>query len=260
MLLRCLALVMAALIAAAPLRAQAPAPPAAKPDVDLLLVLAADISRSLDERKFRLQREGYAAALVNPRVIKAIESGPHGRIALTFMEWSGPSAQAVIVDWATIANIADARTIAERIRTAPRLFAERTAIGAAVDYSVRLFDSAPFNAPRRVIDVSGDGTSNAGLSVVDARDRALELGFTINGLVILSDVPLPTNPGHTHPPGGLQLYYENNVIGGPGAFALAAENFEAFGASISSKLVKEIAALPELPPVLPGVQPRALRR
>ena len=214
--------------------------------VDLLLVLAADISRSLDEPKFRLQRDGYAAALVDQRVIRAIASGPNGRIAICFVEWSGPSAQAVIVEWTLISSADEARHLAARIREAPRRFMERTAIGSAIDFSVKQFEEAPFEASRHVIDVSGDGTSNAGRSVVEARQDALARGITINGLVILTEVPIPYNPTHTHPPGGLQAYYENNVVGGPGAFVFVAENFESFGSSIASKLIKEIAAGPML--------------
>ncbi len=220
-----------------------PGPARAEQEVDLLLVLAADVSRSVDAQKFKLQRDGYAAALVSPRVLKAIESGPAGRIAICFMEWSGPSAQAVMVDWTIVANVADARHLGERIREAPRPFMDRTAIGNAIDFSVRLLEGAPARSSRRVIDVSGDGTSNAGRSLLAARDEALARGIIINGLAILSEVPLATSPMHTHPPGGLLAYFENNVIGGPGAFALAAEGFEAFGASITSKLVKEIATL-----------------
>ncbi len=218
-------------------------------EVDLLLVLAADISRSLDHKKFTLQREGYAAALTSQRVLKAIESGPHGRIAICFVEWSGPMAQAVVVDWTIVAGAKDAENLAARILAAPRLFMDRTAIGHAIDFSVRQIESAPFRGTRLVIDVSGDGTSNAGRSVLQSRDEALAKGITINGLAILSEFPLPTNPWHTHPPGGLLAWYENNVIGGPGAFAIAAEGFEAFGASIASKLIKEIAsAEAPLPP------------
>ena len=212
--------------------------------VDLLLVLAADISRSVDEPKFRLQREGYAAALVDSRVLKAIESGANGRIAICFIEWSGPAAQAIIVNWTQVGNAAEARDLAVRIRDAPRRFMDRTAIGSAIDFSVKLFDTAPFEATRHVIDVSGDGTSNAGRDVVESRRDALAKGITINGLVILTEVPLIYNPTHTHPPGGLQAYYENNVAGGPGSFVFAAENFESFGTSIASKLIKEIAAAP----------------
>lgn len=228
-----------------------PPPPArAETTVDVLLVLAADISRSLDEHKFRLQREGYADAITSPRVLKAIESGPNGRIAVCLVEWSGPQAQAVIIDWTIIAGPADAHRLAARIREAPRLFMDRTAIGNAIEFSMRLFDKAPATSSRRVIDVSGDGTSNAGRSVLAARDDALSQGITINGLAILSETPLPSNPWHTHPPGGLLAWYEGNVIGGPGAFAMAAEGFEAFGASIASKLIKEIASI-DPPPRAP---------
>jgi hypothetical protein len=226
-------------------------PPAghAEQEVDLLLVLAADVSRSVDARKFKLQREGYAAALVNPRVLKAIESGPAGRVAICFIEWSGGGAQAIMVDWTIVANADDARKLGVRIVAAPRLFMDRTAIGSAIEFSVKVLEAAPMRSQRRVIDVSGDGTSNAGVFLLSAREAALAKGITINGLAILSEVPLPNNPAHTHPPGGLLSYFENNVIGGPGAFALAAESFEAFGASIASKLVKEISWAPAPQPM-----------
>ncbi|MFM9941541.1 MAG: DUF1194 domain-containing protein [Hyphomicrobiaceae bacterium] len=220
-------------------------PAQAEDQVDLLLVLAADISRSVDARKFKLQREGYAAALTDPKVIKAIQSVPTGRIAICFVEWSGASAQAVVVEWTVVGTAAEARALADRIVAAPRLFNERTAIGAAIDFSVRQIERSPIKAPRHVIDVSGDGTNNIGRDVVQARDEALAKGITINGLAILSDVPLPSNPAHTHPPGGLLKYYQDNVIGGPGAFALAAEGHEAFGQLIINKLIKEIALAPD---------------
>lgn len=212
--------------------------------VDLLLVLAADVSRSVDAAKFKLQREGYAAAITHPKVIAAIESVPTGRIALCFVEWSGANAQAVLVDWATISGSADAQAFADRVLAAPRPFMERTSISAAIDFSLAQLDRSPFRATRHVIDVSGDGTNNAGRDIVVARDEALARGVTINGLAILSQIPLPSNPLHTHPPGGLLKYYEDNVIGGPGAFALAAESHEDFGRSMLSKLVKEIALAP----------------
>jgi hypothetical protein len=212
--------------------------------VDLLLVLAADVSRSVDDRKFRLQREGYAAALVDPRVVRAMAGGPTGRIAVCFVEWAGDTDQATVMDWTFIANAEDAESVAQRIHDAPRAFLGRTSISAAIDYGLLQLNRAPFQADRRVIDVSGDGTNNAGRPVTDARDNAVAQGVTINGLAILSEVPLATNPLHTNPPGGLTAYYENNVIGGPGAFALEAENFEAFGQSLISKLIKEIAEVP----------------
>lgn len=217
----------------------------AEEHVDLLLVLAADISRSLDSFKFKLQREGYAAALTSPKVVAAIASVPTGRIAICFVEWSGADAQAVIVDWTSVGNAAETEVLAQRIVAAPRLFMERTAIGSAIEYAVAQFARSPFQAPRRIIDVSGDGTSNAGIDVTVARDNAVNQGVTVNGLAILSEIPLVNNPAHTHPPGGLLKYYEDNVIGGPGAFALSAENFEAFGRSILGKLIKEIAVMPD---------------
>jgi hypothetical protein len=211
--------------------------------VDLLLVLAADISRSVDERKFRLQREGYAAAMIETRVIRAMTGGPTGRIALCFVEWAGENDQTIVIDWTFVAGESDAQAVAKRIREAPRAFMGRTSISAAINYGMAQFARSPFQADRRIIDVSGDGTNNAGQPVTLARDAALAQGITINGLVILSGVPLPTNPMHTNPPGGLTAYYENNVIGGPGAFVVEAQNFESFGQSIISKLIKEIAAV-----------------
>jgi hypothetical protein len=210
-------------------------------NVDLLLVLAADVSRSVNERKFKLQREGYAAALVNPRVLRAIADGPRRRIAIVFMEWGSEFEQYVTVDWMVIAGEADARKMSGLILDAPRPFWGRTAIGSAIDYSMGLLAGAAFKAERQVIDVSGDGTNNSGRDVTLSRDSAIEQGVTINGLVILSETPLVTNPAHTHPPGGLTAYYENNVIGGPGAFVVEANGFEQFGQSLVNKLVKEIA-------------------
>ena len=216
----------------------------AETDVELLLVLAADISRSVDEVKFKLQREGYAAALTHPRVIAAIQSLAGGRIAICYVEWSGATAQAVIVDWTAIGTAAEARAFADQVLAAPRRFMERTAIGAAIDFSVTQFERSPFRGQRRVIDVSGDGTNNIGRDVVAARDQALLKGIVINGLAILSEVPLAFNPLHTHPPGGLLKYYEDNVIGGPGAFAVAADSHDSFPPSILNKLIKEIALAP----------------
>jgi hypothetical protein len=218
---------------------------AAEENVDLLLVLAADVSRSVDDQEFELQREGYAKAIVNPRVTKAIASaGEHGRIAVCFVEWSGPISQIVLVDWTMIANVEDARQFAHRLRQAPRGFRDSTSISGAIDFAMELLASSPFKSDRHVIDLSGDGTNTNGRSVLAAREDALAKGVTINGLVILSPDPLPSFPYHTHPPGGLAAYYESNVIGGPGAFVLTADGFETFGQSILSKLIKEIAVAP----------------
>jgi hypothetical protein len=219
----------------------APAPARAEDAVDLLLVLSADVSRSVDDEKFRLQREGYAAAICDPSVVRLMQAGPHGSIGLALVEWSNPGAASVMVPWAQISCAADAETFAERVRTVPRLYRDRTSISTGIDYAVQLLDRAPFTADRKVIDVSGDGAHNAGRDVTLARDEAIARNIVINGIVILSAVPLAINPTHTHPPGGLQKYYEDNVIGGPGSFAMAAESFQAFGQAIRQKLIKEIA-------------------
>ncbi|MDX2158999.1 MAG: DUF1194 domain-containing protein [Hyphomicrobiaceae bacterium] len=215
--------------------------PGARSEVDLLLVLAVDISRSVDERKFRLQREGYAAALTNPKVIRAIGSGVAGRIAISLIEWSGVAEQAIIADWTAVGSLAEAEALAQRIRAAPRAFMGRTAVGSAIEFALLQLPRSPWRAARHLIDVSGDGTSNSGIDLEEARRMALAQGVTINGLAILSEVPLPFNPLHTHPPGGLLNYYQTSVIGGPNSFAIAAENHEAFGNAILSKLIKEIA-------------------
>jgi hypothetical protein len=216
--------------------------------VDLLLVLAADVSRSVDDREFKLQREGFANALADPRVLRAMTIGPHGRIAIVFVEWASEFEQRVVVDWTVVANAKDAEGLAARIRGAPRSFWGRTSISSAIEFSMTLLARSPFQAERKVIDISGDGINNSGPDVTAARDAAIAANVTINGLVILSEEPLPTNPTHTHPPGGLKAYYEASVIGGPGAFALEAQNFESFGQSLIAKLIKEIAGLVEPPP------------
>src|ERR1043165_9202432 len=130
--------------------------------VDLLLVLASDVSRSVDTRKFELQRQGYAAALSNPRVIDAIKSGAHGRIAICFLEWSGATSQKLVIDWAIVSDLASARKIGDQMLELPRSFADRTSISAGLEFSMNILEQAPFTATRRTIDVSGDGTNNSG--------------------------------------------------------------------------------------------------
>jgi len=209
--------------------------------VDLLLVLAADVSRSVDAQKFQLQREGYAAAIADRRVLDAIRSGRNGRIAVLFLEWSGIGNQAVVIDWTMIDGPKAAQAFGDRLLESPRSFADRTSISGGIDFAVTQFARAPYFAERQTIDVSGDGTNNAGRDVNKARDEALALGITINGLVILSERPLPWNPEHTNPPGGLANYYRNNVVGGPGAFVLEAKDFSSFGQAIIKKMIAEIA-------------------
>jgi hypothetical protein len=221
----------------------------AQEQVDLLLVLAADVSRSVDTPKFQLQREGYAAAIADKRVLEAITAGPHRRIAICFVEWSGVSAQKLVIPWTVVDGADAARKFGDQLLELPRSFAERTSISGGIDFSVRLFEQAPFSAARRTIDVSGDGTNNSGRDVTLARDEALAKGITINGLVILSDRPMAWNPEHTNPPGGLANYFRDNVIGGPGAFVVVAENFNSFGQAIVKKLIAEIAEAPSVAPM-----------
>jgi hypothetical protein len=239
----------------------APAPAVAE-EVDLKLVLASDVSRSVDDREFELQRKGYAAAFRDPRVMRAIRSGPIGRIAVCFFEWSGTESHRLVIDWTVIGDDEQAGYFADKLLSEPRSAANRTAIGAAIDASVRLFDATRIESERRTIDVSGDGTNTNGRPPVLARDDAVAAGITINALVILSPEPMPWNPEHTHPPGGLENYFKINVIGGPGAFTLVVDGFETFAEAITSKLVKEIALdggatiLAERPGAPSGAEPR----
>jgi hypothetical protein len=215
-------------------------------EVDLLLVLSSDVSRSIDAPKFKLQRDGYAAAIVNPRVLQAIRSGALGKIAISFVEWSGVGAQKIVIDWTIVRDEATARDFSAQVIEAPRAFADRTSISGGIDFAMAQLARAPFQSSRRTIDVSGDGTNNSGRDVTDARDEALAKGVTINGLVILSERPMSWNADHTNPPGGLDNYYRNNVTGGPGSFVMVAENFNSFGQAILNKLIAEIAGVPEL--------------
>ena len=225
----------------------APAPARAQ-QVDLLLVLAADVSRSVDHQKFMLQREGYAAAVSNPQVLDAIRSGSNGKIALTFLEWSGVGAQKVVIDWTIIDGPESARRFGDQLVEAPRSFADRTSISGGIEFAVEQLKRSPFQSTRRTVDVSGDGTNNAGRDVRAARDEAVADGITINGLVILSQSQVPWNPEHTNPPGGLEKYYRDNVTGGPGAFVVVADGFESFGKAIIKKMIAEIALFtPALP-------------
>jgi Protein of unknown function (DUF1194) len=227
----------------------APLSAGAAEDVDLLLVLAVDVSRSIDAAKFQLQREGYAAAVADPRVLEAIKSGRTGRIGLTFVEWSGVGAQKVVIDWMIIDDTESAKGFGDRLLEAPRSFADRTSISSAIEFATGQLDKAPFKSARSTIDVSGDGTNNAGRDVALQRDDAVAKGITINGLVILSDNPMSWNPDHTNPPGGLANYYKTNVVGGPNAFVMVAENFNSFGQAIVKKMIAEVAQAHEPKPM-----------
>jgi len=212
-------------------------------NTDLLLVLAADVSRSIDEGEFDLQRKGYAAALSDPRVLAAIRGGTNGTIAVCFVEWSGAGEQLVVVDWTIIHDDEDAGGLAATLLAAPRSFIGRTSISGAIDFAMERFAAAKPHSNRRIIDISGDGTNNSGRPATEARDRALAEGVTINGLAIINDRPNPGYAFHTQPPGGLPEWYRQNVIGGPGAFLHVVEDFRSFADAMTNKLVSEIVDL-----------------
>jgi hypothetical protein len=236
----CAAIVLALIIAQAP-RARAASAPV---PVDAAIVLAADVSRSIDDEEFALERRGYADAIRSQQLLDAISTGPHGAIALAYVEWAGDGEERVVVDWAVIRNQNDASAFAAAITAAPRSFIGRTAIGAAIDFSFALFAESAFDATRRVIDVSGDGTSNQGRLVTEARDAAVGAGAVINGLTIFNKKAAAMGgylAMHTNPPGGLAQYYRENVIGGAGAFVVPIDDFRSFGEAMMRKLVNEIA-------------------
>jgi hypothetical protein len=218
--------------------------PAAAETVDLQLVLAADVSRSMTEEQFRLQRQGYAAALTDERVLKAITSGPYRAVAVTFIEFAGATDQKVVVDWTIVRDTESAGIFSDILMTAPRSFYGWTSISAAIDFSVKRLQTSGIESERHAIDVSGDGTNNSGRSVASARDDAVAQGIVINGLPIINSSPTTFNPEHTHPSGGLAEYYRQNVIGGPGAFHIVVEGFDTFAEGITKKLISEIANLP----------------
>jgi hypothetical protein len=213
--------------------------------VDAAIVLAADVSRSIDDDEFALQRRGYAAAIVSDKLMEAIHSGPHGAIALAYVEWAGEGEQAIVVDWMVLRNSTDAAKFATALAASPRSFLGRTAIGSALDFAMGLFAEGGIVADRKVIDVSGDGTSNQGRAVTEARDDAVKAGAVINGLSIFNRRAAAEGGYlalHTNPPGGLAKYYRDNVVGGLGAFVLPIDDFANFGDAMIRKLTAEIAS------------------
>jgi hypothetical protein len=215
--------------------------------VDLQLILTSDVSRSIDNQEFKLQREGYASALENPQVLSAIRSGPTGAIAVTFIEWSSVNEQKVVVDWSVIRDGEGAAVVAAQIRAAPRSFVGHTSISDGLDFAVKRFEVSGMTSPRRVIDVAGDGTNNSGRPINDARDEAVAKGIVVNGLAIINLNPNFGFIAHTQPPGGLPNYYRENVIGGPGSFVLQIDDFNSFADAMVQKLVTEISGLPISP-------------
>jgi uncharacterized protein DUF1194 len=207
------------------------APAFAQTTVDLQLVLAVDASGSVDQRRFELQKQGYVAAFRDPRVLHAIQLGTRQAIAVTMVQWTGPELQIQVLPWTLIKDTATAHAFADAIAATPRqLFSGGTSISGVIDYAVPLILESPFKGMRRVIDISGDGSNNRGRPAASARDDALRAGIVINGLPILALEP------------GLERYFSDQVIGGPGAFVIAAEGYETFGEAILKKLIREMAA------------------
>lgn len=216
--------------------AAAPAQAALEP-VDVLLVLAVDVSRSVDEEEARLQREGYREALSDPRVVEAIGRGMIGAIAVAYVEWAGIEYQRLVLPWTRISSQREADGWAMAMAEAPRSSLSWTSISGAIDFSRRVLAEAPFEGTRRVVDVSGDGIGNSGRPTEQARDEAVAEGITINGLPIVNDRP---TFGRVSPI-PVEQYYAQNVIGGPGAFLIVAENFTVFAGAVRRKLIREIA-------------------
>jgi hypothetical protein len=212
-------------------------------EVDLELVLALDVSRSMDAEELELQKQGYAAAFMHPAVISALRSGPLGRIAVTVFEWAGESYQQVVVPWTVVADDDDAENIAAAILAAPKFSYNFTSISGAIDFGRRLFPNNGLEGTRKVIDISGDGINNAGRPVFIARDEAIAEGITINGLVIMNDRGPGGGLGFGFAQPRLDVHYRENVIGGPGAFLMVAEDFSTFAFAIRNKLIREIAGI-----------------
>jgi hypothetical protein len=217
-----------------------PAARAAEP-VDVTLVLVSDVSRSIDDSEFNLEKTGYADAFSEPRVLAAIKGGMIGAIAVSYVEFAGAEQVTTVLDWTVIRDAASGRAFAERLRAAPRSFYGRTAISAGIARAAGMLAESGFEAQRRVIDVCGDGTNNSGPSITATRDATIAHGITINGLAIINDHPVNYAFAHTQPPGGLAKYYRDNVTGGTGSFVLEVHDFHTFGAAIIRKLVDEIA-------------------
>jgi hypothetical protein len=245
-LLAVLAIAVSSSFAGAPARGQSGPAQSGPIAVDLELVLAVDVSRSMDHGEQVLQRAGYVAAFRDPEVIRAIGSGPIGRIAVTYVEWAGAGLQHVVVPWTLVDGPAAGQRISEILEFAPYEARRRTSISDALLFSAALFRNSGYAGARRVIDISGDGPNNQGVGVVPARDRVLEQGIVINGLPIMLN---RRQPSGFFDVADLDLYYEDCVIGGFGAFTVTVTDPGEFVAAIRRKLILEIAgAQPRLVP------------
>ena len=220
-------------------------------EVDLALVLAVDVSRSMDDDEQRLQRDGFVQAFSSDIVHEAIRKGVLGRIAVTYMEWSGPAEQTVVVPWTVIDGAPRAAEFSERLSRMPIGRYMSTSISGAIDHAVLLFDQSGVEPLRRVIDVSGDGPNNTGRMVTLARNDAVGKGITINGLPFM--LKRPTGFGDIE---NLDWYYQDCVIGGPGSFIVPVREKHHFADAIRTKLVREIAGLGDPEPLIRRAQER----
>jgi len=218
------------------------------PTVDVELVLAVDVSYSMDMDELALQREGYAQAIVSKEFLQALKSGPNGRIAITYFEWAASTDQKIIIPWRVIDGPETADAVANEIVKTPIRRASRTSISGAINFAMPLFDENPHRGLRRVIDISGDGPNNNGAPVVIARDAAVEKGIVINGLPIMVKEPSYS----TMDIDNLDLYYEDCVIGGPGSFVVTIKDRDKFKEAIRTKLLLEVAGRTPERPVVPA--------
>ena len=212
-------------------------PAVAQSPVDVELVLAVDVSLSMAPDELAIQRDGYVAALTDPRVLQAIEQGAHGKIAITYFEWAGSTSRHVIVPWTVIANRADAEKVAAQLTALPPNSARRTSISSALEFGADLLAESGFDGIKRVIDISGDGPNNQGPPVNIVRDRVVAQGIVINGLPLMTQGGLSS----AFDVGDLDRYYADCVIGGPGAFVVPVHDWSQFPEAIRRKLVLELA-------------------
>jgi Protein of unknown function (DUF1194) len=209
----------------------------AVPSVDVELIIAVDVSYSMDMDELAIQREGYAQAIVSKEFLQALKTGPNGKIAVTYFEWAASSDQKIIIPWRVIDGPESADAVANEIMKTPIRRASRTSISGAIYFAMPLFDENPYRGIRRVIDISGDGANNNGSPVTIARDTALAKGITINGLPIMVKEPSYS----TMDIDNLDFYYEDCVIGGPGSFVVSIKDREKFKEAIRTKLLLEVA-------------------
>ncbi|HLL28009.1 MAG TPA: DUF1194 domain-containing protein [Xanthobacteraceae bacterium] len=220
--------------------------------VDVELIIAVDISYSMDPDEQALQRGGYVDAISSKEFIDAVRKGPSGRIAVTYFEWASVNEQKVIVPWQIIDGPEAAGAFVQTLNTTPIRRASRTSIAGALIFATGLFEQSPYQGLRRVIDVSGDGTNNQGPLIEPTRDEVVARGVTINGLPIMLKEP---NVSFLDIP-DLDHYYEDCVIGGPGAFVVPARGRDNFVDAIRRKLLLEVAGpTPEHARVIPAVSP-----